>query len=87
MTEIVQKNYADNESLTLERLKNKENFMGIIRAIHSQANDLETAIFEIRDNFWLNSNGFEPVSENPFQVGDDGDYMAGDDGDFMIGET
>lgn len=54
--EIVQiTDYNINLDLLISQYKNKENFKGILQAQNSQANDLEDAIFEVRDEFWLST--------------------------------
>jgi hypothetical protein len=40
-------------SLIIEQFKEKETVKGIPRAMNIQANDLEEALFEIRDNYWI----------------------------------
>lgn len=56
MSEITKiTNYDDNLELLIQQYKDKINFVGILQALNSQANDLEEALFEIRDNFWIDS--------------------------------
>lgn len=47
--------YSTNLRLLLEQYKNSENLKGILDLMNDQADDFETAIFEIRDNYWLSS--------------------------------
>jgi hypothetical protein len=39
----------------LQQYKDKPHFKAILQAFNTQGEDLETAIFEIRDNYWLNT--------------------------------
>lgn len=41
--------------LLIQQFKDKPNFNGILQALNAQAEDLETAIFEIRDNYWVDT--------------------------------
>ena len=47
--------YNYNLILMIQQYKDKPKFKGIVEGMNDQANDLETAIFEIRDNFWLDT--------------------------------
>lgn len=47
--------YNTNLELLIQQYKDKTNFVGILQADNSQADDLETAIFEVRDYFWLDT--------------------------------
>ena len=40
----------------IQQYRDKPKFKGIIESMNAQADDLETAIFEIRDNFWLETS-------------------------------
>ncbi len=55
--EVIQKidDYDVNLSLFLYQFRNSTKLQGIIKAAHKSANDIETALFEIRDNFYLDS--------------------------------
>lgn len=39
----------------LQQYKDKPKFKGILQALNTQAENLETAIFELRDNYWISS--------------------------------
>jgi len=45
--------YNYNLNLMIQQYKDKPKFKAILEANNVQANDLETALFEIRDNFWI----------------------------------
>lgn len=47
--------YNYNLILLIQQYKDKPKFKGLVEGMNDQANDLETAIFEIRDNFWLDT--------------------------------
>lgn len=47
--------YSVNLDLLLEQYKDSENLKGVIDASNDQADDLETALFEIRDLFYLDT--------------------------------
>lgn len=47
--------YNVNLQLLAEQYKNKEKFKKILEALNTQANNLETALFEIRDNFTIDN--------------------------------
>lgn len=54
MPELIQKtDYDENLELQPQEFINSTNLTGIIQAIHSSANYIEQALFEIRDWFWL----------------------------------
>jgi hypothetical protein len=48
---------TDYDSVTLDLLitqyRDSDNLKGVIRALNEQAEDIEQALFEIRDEFWL----------------------------------
>lgn len=47
--------YNVNLRLLMEQYKDKEKLKGVLEAINAQADDLETALFEIRDLFWIDT--------------------------------
>lgn len=54
MAELIQNtNYSTNLRLLLEQYKDKDNLKGLIDADNVQANDIEAALFEIRNLFWI----------------------------------
>mgnify|MGYP001400044218 CR=1 FL=1 len=52
-TEIVIKNYAENTDLLPGQFRDSIKLRGVIESFNDQSGDLETALFEIRDYFWL----------------------------------
>lgn len=57
MSEIQQiTNYDTNLQLILEQYRQSVNLQGILSADNNQADDLETALFEIRDLFYLDTS-------------------------------
>jgi hypothetical protein len=53
LTKIPDYNY--NLDLIISQFANSDNLKGIITAANNKANDIETALFEIRDNFYLDT--------------------------------
>jgi len=54
--EIIQKtDYSTNLTLILEQFKNSTRLKGVIDSMNDQADDLEKAIFEIRDFFYVDT--------------------------------
>jgi len=55
--EVIQKiaDYDVNLSLFLHQFRDSTKLQGIIKAANKSANDIETALFEIRDNFYLDT--------------------------------
>ena len=47
--------YNNFLSLLLDQYKTKENFKSILEAVGEQSNDIETAIFELKDEYDLNT--------------------------------
>jgi len=47
--------YDYNLSLLIQQYKDKPKFKQILQAMNKQAEDLENAIFEIRDDYWLST--------------------------------
>lgn len=57
MTKEISKinDYDVNLTLLIQQYKDKPKFKGILEAISDQADDLETAIFEIRDQYYIDT--------------------------------
>lgn len=56
MSELVQKtDYAEDITILLETFRNKPNFLKLLESLQLTANDIEAAIFELRDGFFLSS--------------------------------
>ena len=54
--EIVQiTDYDVNLPLLIDQYKNKPRFVDVLESDNVQATDIETALFEIRDNYWLDT--------------------------------
>lgn len=55
MSEIVQITDYDTDTLNkiLEQFKDSTNLKGIVESANTSANDIEQALFEIRDEFWI----------------------------------
>lgn len=47
--------YKDFKSFLLSQFQTKERFLGIFNAFSNEMNDLETALFEIRDLFYMDT--------------------------------
>jgi hypothetical protein len=56
MSEIIQNtNYSDNLNLILEQYKNSTRLQALIDSANISANDIEKALFEIRDEFYIDT--------------------------------
>ena len=56
MSELIQKtDYSTNLDLMLEQYKNASNVRGMIDSSNDQADDLEAAIFEVRDLYYIDT--------------------------------
>jgi len=55
--EVIQKiaDYNESLSLFLTQFKDSTKLQGIMQAANNSANDIETALWEIRDNFYLDT--------------------------------
>ena len=47
--------YNINLELLISQYKDKTNFVNIVKSDNSEANELEDALFEIRDNYWIDT--------------------------------
>ena len=81
--EIVQiTDYDVNLSLLIEEYKDKEKFIGVLKAAADQSDDLEAAAFEVRDEFWLDTaegvqlNVIGDIQKESRQGRNDTDYRA-----------
>ena len=73
---ITQKtDYSTGLSLIISQYKNSTKMKGMIDASYDQADDLETALFEIRDEYYLSTAVGDQLDMigDIFQVGRDGD--------------